>query len=77
VKYNKEFYDKEIEDTENEEDTLNEEIDLEDMLNEPNYKDANYETTEDNEGSDIGEYGEDYYDGVYYSEDRDPDDRMD
>lgn len=77
VKYNKKFYDREMENIENEEDTINEEVDLEDMLNEPNYKDPNYETTEDNEGSDIGEYGEDYYDGVYYSEDRDPDDRMD
>jgi hypothetical protein len=27
----------------------------------------------DNEGNDFGDFGEDYGDGVYYAEDRDPD----
>ena len=37
-------------------------------------RELNAENDHDNEGFDIGEYGEDYGDGVYYDSDRDPDD---
>ena len=82
VKYDKNFYDKEIENMENIEsdnepkNTLQEQ-DLEEIMNEPDFKDDNYDTNEDSEGNDINQYGNDYYDGTYYPEDRDPDDIID